>query len=82
MGKIYKNATELIGKTPLVEFSNIEKKLGLEARILAKLEYFNPAGSVKDRIALEMIEDAEMSRHPEIPESDWQPLRQRKDTAR
>ena len=51
MGKIYKNATELIGKTPLVEFSNIEKKLGLEARILAKLEYFNPAGSVKDRIA-------------------------------
>ena len=47
MGKIYKNATELIGKTPLVEFSNIEKKLGLEARILAKLEYFNPAGSVK-----------------------------------
>ena len=59
MGKIYKNATELIGKTPLVEFSNIEKKLGLEARILAKLEYFNPAGSVKDRIALEMIEDAE-----------------------
>ena len=40
MGKIYKNATELIGKTPLVEFSNIEKKLGLEARILAKLEYF------------------------------------------
>ena len=61
MGKIYKNATELIGKTPLVEFSNIEKKLGLEARILAKLEYFNPAGSVKDRIALEMIEDAEKS---------------------
>ena len=61
MGKIYKNATELIGKTPLVEFSNIEKKLGLEARILAKLEYFNPAGSVKDRIALEMIEEAEKS---------------------
>lgn len=59
MGKIYKNATELIGKTPLVEFSNIEKKLGLEARILAKLEYFNPAGSVKDRIAKAMIEDAE-----------------------
>ena len=61
MGKIYKNATELIGKTPLVEFSNIEKKLGLETRILAKLEYFNPAGSVKDRIALEMIEDAFVS---------------------
>lgn len=61
MAKIYKNATELIGKTPLVEFANIEKKLGLEARILAKLEYFNPAGSVKDRIALEMIEEAEKS---------------------
>lgn len=61
MGKIYKNATELIGKTPLVEFANIEKKYGLEARLLAKLEYFNPAGSVKDRIALEMIEDAERS---------------------
>lgn len=61
MAKIYKNATELIGKTPLVEFTNIEKKLGLEARILAKLEYFNPAGSVKDRIALEMIEEAEKS---------------------
>ena len=59
MGKIYKNATELIGKTPLVEFSNIEKKLGLEARILAKLEYFNPAGSVKDRIAKAMIDEAE-----------------------
>ena len=61
MAKIYKNATELIGKTPLVEFTNIEKELGLEARILAKLEYFNPAGSVKDRIALEMIEEAEKS---------------------
>lgn len=61
MGKIYKNATELIGKTPLVEFANIEKKYGLEARLLAKLEYFNPAGSVKDRIALEMIEEAERS---------------------
>ncbi|MCI5882996.1 MAG: cysteine synthase A [Clostridiales bacterium] len=61
MGKIYKNATELIGKTPLVEFTNIEKELGLEARVLAKLEYFNPAGSVKDRIALEMIEEAEKS---------------------
>ena len=59
MGKIYRNATELIGKTPLVELTHIEKKYGLNARILAKLEYFNPAGSVKDRIAKEMIEDAE-----------------------
>lgn len=61
MSKIYKNATELIGNTPLVEFTNIEKKYGLGAKIVAKLEYFNPAGSVKDRIALEMIEDAERS---------------------
>lgn len=61
MGKIYRSATELIGNTPLVELTNIEKKYGLEAKILAKLEYFNPAGSVKDRIALEMIEEAERS---------------------
>ena len=59
MSKIYKGATGLIGNTPLVEFTNIEKSLGLEATVLAKLEYFNPAGSVKDRIALAMIEDAE-----------------------
>ncbi len=59
MSKIYKSAAELIGKTPLVEVTNIEKKLGLKARILVKLEYFNPAGSVKDRIAKEIIEDAE-----------------------
>lgn len=59
MSKIYKDATELIGNTPLVEFHHIEKKEGLNAKILAKLEYFNPAGSVKDRIAKEMIEDAE-----------------------
>ena len=59
--KIYKNATELIGKTPLLELTHIEKVLGLKARILAKLEYFNPAGSVKDRIAKAMIEDAEAS---------------------
>lgn len=59
MGKIYKSATELIGKTPLLEATNIEKQLGLEARILLKLEYFNPAGSVKDRIAKEIIEQAE-----------------------
>ena len=59
MGKIYKNAAELVGNTPLLEVGNIEKELGLEARILVKLEYFNPAGSAKDRIALNMIEDAE-----------------------
>lgn len=59
MEKIYKGLIDLIGKTPLVEAVNIEKALGLEARILLKLEYFNPAGSVKDRIARAMIEDAE-----------------------
>ncbi len=61
MGKVYQSAAELIGNTPLVEFTNIEKKYGLKAKLLAKLEYFNPAGSVKDRIALEMIEEAERS---------------------
>lgn len=61
MGKIYKSAAELIGKTPLVEFANLEAEYGLNARILAKLEYFNPAGSVKDRVAAEIIEDAEKS---------------------
>ena len=59
MSKIYKSALELIGNTPLVEVANIERELGLEARVLVKLEYFNPAGSVKDRIAKAMIEDAE-----------------------
>ena len=59
MAKIYHGTLELIGKTPLVEVANIEKELKLEARILVKLEYFNPAGSVKDRIAKAMIEDAE-----------------------
>lgn len=59
MSKIYKSAVELIGKTPLVEVTRIEKELGLAATILVKLEYFNPAGSVKDRIANAMIEDAE-----------------------
>ena len=59
MGKIYKSAAELIGNTPLVEVSNIEKELGIEARVLVKLEYFNPAGSVKDRVGKAMIEDAE-----------------------
>ena len=51
MSKIYTSADQLIGKTPLLELVHIEKELGLEAKILAKLEYFNPAGSVKDRIA-------------------------------
>lgn len=59
MAKIYESALELIGNTPLVEFKHIEKAYGLEARLLAKLEYFNPAGSAKDRIAKEMIEQAE-----------------------
>lgn len=57
--KIYKKATELIGNTPLLELGNYEKAHGLEATILAKLEYLNPAGSVKDRIALAMLDDAE-----------------------
>lgn len=59
MGKIYKSAAELIGNTPLVEVNNIERELGLEARVLVKLEYLNPAGSVKDRVGKAMIEDAE-----------------------
>ena len=59
MANIYKGVLDLIGNTPLLEVTNIEKALGLEARILVKLEYFNPAGSVKDRIAKAMIEDAE-----------------------
>ena len=59
MSKIYTSADQLIGKTPLLELVHIEKELGLEAKILAKLEYFNPAGSVKDRIAKAMIDDAE-----------------------
>lgn len=59
MANVYKGTLGLIGKTPLVELVNIEKELGLEAKVLAKLEYFNPAGSVKDRVAKAMIEDAE-----------------------
>jgi cysteine synthase A len=59
MANIYKGTLGLIGNTPLVEVVNLEKQLGLEARLLVKLEYFNPAGSVKDRIAKAMIEDAE-----------------------
>lgn len=59
MASIYKSLTDLIGKTPLLEFSNYQKKHGLQASVIGKLEYFNPAGSVKDRIAKAMIEDAE-----------------------
>ncbi len=59
MSKIYQTADQLIGKTPLLELTHIEKELGLQAKLVAKLEYFNPAGSVKDRIAKAMIEDAE-----------------------
>ncbi|MCB7305381.1 cysteine synthase A [Bariatricus massiliensis] len=59
MGKIYKNVSELIGRTPLLEVAGIEKEAGLKARLLVKLEMFNPAGSVKDRVARKMIEDAE-----------------------
>ena len=56
---IYTSADQLIGKTPLLELTHIEKELGLQARLLAKLEYFNPAGSVKDRVAKAMLDDAE-----------------------
>ena len=59
MSKIYTSADQLIGKTPLLELTHIEKELNLQAKVLAKLEYFNPAGSVKDRIAKKMIDDAE-----------------------
>ena len=61
MSAIYTSAHQLIGKTPLLELTHIEKELGLKAKVLAKLEYFNPAGSVKDRIAKAMIDDAESS---------------------
>ena len=61
MSRIYATADQLIGKTPLLELTNIEKALGLKARVLAKLEYFNPAGSVKDRSAKAMIDEAEAS---------------------
>ena len=59
MSAIYTSADQLIGKTPLLELTHIEKKLGLKAKVLAKLEYLNPAGSVKDRVAKTMIDDAE-----------------------
>ena len=87
----YKGTLGLIGNTPLVEVTNIEKELGLEATVLVKLEYFNPAGSVKDRIAKAMIEDAEqkgilkegsviIEPTPEIPESVWHLSQQLRDT--
>ena len=59
MAGIYQSVTELIGRTPLLEVKNLEKELNLQARVLVKLEYFNPAGSVKDRAALQMITEAE-----------------------
>ena len=84
MSKIYKGTLGLIGNTPLVEVVNIEKELGLEATLLVKLEYLNPAGSVKDRIAKAMIEDAEekgiLNQHPVIQESVLHLLQQQKDT--
>ncbi|MBR0467261.1 MAG: cysteine synthase A [Clostridia bacterium] len=61
MSKIYTSVTELIGKTPLLELTNIEKELNLKAKIFAKLEYFNPAGSVKDRVAKSIVDEAEKS---------------------
>lgn len=61
MSKVFTSADQLIGKTPLLELTHLEKSLGLEAKLVAKLEYFNPAGSVKDRIAKAIIEDAEAS---------------------
>ena len=59
MSRIYTSADQLIGKTPLLELSNIEKEYQLSAKLFAKLEYFNPAGSVKDRVAKAMLDDAE-----------------------
>ena len=62
--RVYSSIAELVGNTPLVELTNYEREHGLKARVLAKLEYFNPSGSVKDRIALGMIEAAERGAHP------------------
>ena len=89
MAAIYKGTLGLIGNTPLVEPVNLEKELGLEATILVKLEYLNPAGSVKDRVAKAMIEDAEekgllkegsLSQHQEIQESVLHRSQRQKDT--
>lgn len=63
MAHIYTSSDQLIGNTPLLELTHVEKELGLKATILAKLEYLNPAGSVKDRVAREMIDDAEAAGH-------------------
>ena len=63
MAKVYDSILDLVGKTPLVELKRIEEKEGLQAKLIAKVESFNPAGSVKDRIAKAMIEDAECARH-------------------
>ena len=60
MSKVYSNITELVGKTPLLELTNYEKNNNLDAKIIAKVEYFNPAGSVKDRIAKAIIEDYDL----------------------
>ena len=84
MGYIYTSADQMIGRTPLLELSRLEREEGLEARILAKLEYFNPAGSTKDRVAKAMIDDAEaraparslLNPPPAIPASAWPPWRQ------
>ncbi len=86
MSNIYKGTMELIGNTPLVEAVNIEKNLDLAAKVLVKLEYLNPAGSVKDRVAKAMIEDAEEkgmlkpNLHQEIQGSDLPLLRLQKAT--
>ena len=63
MARIARQLTDLVGNTPLLEFSNFNASKGLKAQVIGKLEYFNPAGSVKDRIALAMIEDAEAKGH-------------------
>ena len=92
MSHIYTSADQLIGKTPLLELTHIEKKFDLKAKILAKLEYFNPAGSVKDRVARAMIDDAEakgllkegsviIEPTPATPASAWPPSRRRAATA-
>ena len=59
MSKIYTSVDQLIGRTPLLELTNIEKEFGLKAKVIAKLEYFNPAGSAKDRVGTARIDDAE-----------------------
>ena len=75
MGKVYQNVTELIGHTPLLEVQNIESELGLKAKLLVKLELFNPAGSVKDRVAKNMVEGQSSNLQVEIPELVLRPLR-------